>query len=1736
MKFPRLSLAARAALLYTAIGAAWIALSDHVAEALFPNPAQLTLVQTYKGWVFVLSSALILLFYISRENKIRRDAQKEFASVFGQALEGIYQSTLNGQYTKVNPALARMYGYGSPEELLALVTDVRTQLHVEAMMFDQFQNNLQRHGFIENFEAQHRRKDGRIIWTSTTARLVRDDSGNPDYYEGFVTDITNHKAAEAALLEHEQQYRILFENAPSGIGVVDDGQHIVAFNDAILEPGGYSREDIESLKIVDKLYAFPEDRARILQLHAEGVPINKEHVRFRRKDGGYYDALVTLTAIQYRGKPATQALIEDVTARVQMEQALAGEQSKFRILIENSIDGTALYSREANVLYHSPAITRILGYEPQELLGLNVAQYVHPEDRDRLGRAYDEILGFPSHVVTTEVRIRHKNGSYRWLEIILSNRLEEPGIDAIVANFRDTTDRRRMDQELRASEEQYRLLVERSPFAIIVHSEGRIVYANEAAVRLIGAAGTGVLIGSNAIDYVHPDSRPAVVQRLKALDNGMAVAPAEEKFIRCDGTVIPVEVMAYPFTYHGRPAVQTVVRDLTAQKQAEEALRTNEERLSGIVEHTQNVYYSHSSDDQMTYVSAQVTRVLGYLPEEINGTWGRYLTDHPMNQRGVELARRAIETGQAQEPYVLELRAKDGRHIWVEVRETPVVRDGKTVSMVGALTDITDRKRTDESLQQHLAELTVLHAVATAASQSYSEDEVIKRTTQIVSGMLYPDNCGVLMLNESGTALLPDPSYWGTDPGRNRAELPLSSGITGQVASTGLAARVADVQEEPAYVETTSGVRSELCVPIRVSEKLIGVFNAESKRIAAFAEEDERLLTTIAGTLGNAIERIRLLATEQKQRLEAENLREATAALTTTIELDRLFEIILDSLSKLVPYRSASIELISKDQARLVAGRGLPADHDYIGHTFFSDPGRWAQDVRNPIILVDAQQDDRFTKMQGTEYIRGWMAVPLISQDELIGYLNVDSDVVGFYTRDHAALIQIFANQAAIALENARVFHEEKRRTGIIQALADIANEFVTTQELQHALDKLAVRTLDLLKASHVAIYLLQNDNKTVRVVSAEGSYSEQLRSHSFQIGEGITGDIIARGRSEIVDDTRHDPRRITVPGTPEEQGEQETMMSSALILRGKPVGAINAWRLKTDGLFNEAELNFLISIAHQTSISIEASRLLRETSRRAKEAIAIADVGRDVSATLQVDLVLERIAAYAQDLLGAETSAVFLATSVGQLRAVAAKGLDAEALKNAPLSIGKGIAGTIALSKVGEIVNYAAKDPRATTVPGTEVNPLEHFMAVPMLMKDALTGILAVWRTGAEQEFQPTELVFLTSLAQQASVAIENARLFESEQRRRQEAENLQVAATAVTSSLDLEEVLETILVALKQVVPYDSASMFLLEGDQVRIRAAKGLPDPDIALGQLFPASNALLRAIQRSGKAVMVDDAQLDSRFEKWAGGDQIHGWLGVPLVARGQIIGYITLDSDTPCAFHESDATLAQTFAHQAAAAIDNARLFTSLEQSNLELSRAYDTTLEGWGNALELRDKETQGHTRRVTELTLRLARQLGIREPLLTHLRRGVLVHDIGKMGVPDRILHKKAPLTKSEWEQLRKHPQYAFDLLYPITYLRPALEVAYCHHERWDGKGYPRGLTGEEIPLLARIFSVVDVWDALLSDRVYRKAWPREKVIDYIREQTGRQFDPRIAEEFLRMVDGRGARHNPSDGSIPGD
>jgi HD-GYP domain-containing protein (c-di-GMP phosphodiesterase class II) len=317
------------------------------------------------------------------------------------------------------------------------------------------------------------------------------------------------------------------------------------------------------------------------------------------------------------------------------------------------------------------------------------------------------------------------------------------------------------------------------------------------------------------------------------------------------------------------------------------------------------------------------------------------------------------------------------------------------------------------------------------------------------------------------------------------------------------------------------------------------------------------------------------------------------------------------------------------------------------------------------------------------------------------------------------------------------------------------------------------------------------------------------------------------------------------------------------------------------------------------------------------------------------------------------------------------------------------------------------------------------------------------------------------------------------------------------------------------------DAADILLLEQETGILHFAEGagfrsdaLRHSHVPLGSSYAGRAALEERVIKIHDLSQAPDGLSRSPH---LGAEGFHSYAAAPLVVKGQVMGVLEVFTRTPLEPDPEWMDFLQTLAGQGAIAVDNRSLFERIRNANRELAEAYDRTLEGWSKALELRDHETLGHTMRVLESTLKLARLAGMEEKDLVHVRRGVLLHDIGKMGIPDHILLKPGPLTEEEWVVMKRHTTYAFDLLWPIPFLRPALDIPYCHHERWDGSGYPRGLKGEEIPLSARVFSVVDSWDALSYDRPYRKAWEREKVSAYLKEKAGTHFEPALVELFLR-------------------
>lgn len=259
------------------------------------------------------------------------------------------------------------------------------------------------------------------------------------------------------------------------------------------------------------------------------------------------------------------------------------------------------------------------------------------------------------------------------------------------------------------------------------------------------------------------------------------------------------------------------------------------------------------------------------------------------------------------------------------------------------------------------------------------------------------------------------------------------------------------------------------------------------------------------------------------------------------------------------------------------------------------------------------------------------------------------------------------------------------------------------------------------------------------------------------------------------------------------------------------------------------------------------------------------------------------------------------------------------------------------------------------------------------------------------------------------------------------------------------------------------------------------------------------------------------------------EEFVAYYAAPLIAKGQVKGILEVFHRAPTTAAPDWLEFLETLASQAAIAIDNASMFAEQQRSNgelrhanIELTLAVDRLLERWAAALELHNHEPEGHTLQAAEIAVAVGRALNLDEGELMHLWRGALLHDVGELALADGLLLKTGPLTTEDWDEVRRHPARANEKLASVGLLQPALQVVYAHHEKWDGSGYPRGLKGEQIPLAARIFAVVDVWDALRSERPQRPAWPEDTIEACLREQTGRHFDPKVMDVFWEILPGQ--------------
>jgi PAS domain S-box-containing protein len=664
---------------------------------------------------------------------------------------------------------------------------------------------------------------------------------------------------------------------------------------------------------------------------------------------------------------------------------------------------------------------------------------------------------------------------------------------------------------------------------------------------------------------------------------------------------------------HRLPVVITnaMAQNNFAREQAEK--REAQTRYQSLVEQTPAVVFLDALDENETtlYISPRIEELTGYTPVEWQSDdriWEKHI--HPEDgERIAEADRRSHVTG---ERFAEEYRfiRRDGRMVWIK-EDTSLIRDkdGNPLYWQGILLDITKEKENEAALQRQLKELLILNAVTISGAESTSQDEIIERVVQITT-LIYNEVCGVLLLNEQGNMLTPHPSYFGANVGHWMNGTPITQGVTGKAVSIGKSIRLGDVRQEPSYIEIATDILSELCVPIRVNKKIIGIFNVESRKANAYDEEDEQFLGTVAGTLGTALENVRLYETERKRREEAESLREAIASLSTHIEIEPLLEQILDSVKKIVQYDSASIFFgTGEKDMEIMAARGFPPEEKVAGMRV-PNTAKWSDlvDTRQPLIMPDAQLDPRFEKWDVSARIRGWMGVPMITQDRVVGFINLDSHEVNAYTERDATLAQTFANSAAVAIQNAILFRSEREQRKREESMLELMRITTSTLELDEVMQTILKHMLSLIPSDSGTIQLLEGEN--LLITAAQGFKKEILQTglnlsvQNFPLNKRVMETM----RPVFINNARQDDDFRVIKGAE----QVNSFLAIPLVYKGNAIG-LATLDSHAANRYTQEDTDFAFAIANQAAIAIGNAKLYQEALRASERRSVLHRISQDV-------------------------------------------------------------------------------------------------------------------------------------------------------------------------------------------------------------------------------------------------------------------------------------------------------------------------------------------------------------------------------------------------------------------------------------------------------------------------------------------------------------------------------------------
>jgi PAS domain S-box-containing protein/putative nucleotidyltransferase with HDIG domain len=1468
-------------------------------------------------------------------------------------------------------------------------------------------------------------------------------------------------------------------------------------------------------------------------------------------------------------------------AQARAAEALRESEEKFRKAFMLSPDAVNI-NRVQDGMYISinHGFTKIMGYTAKDVSGktsLDLNVWADPQDRQKLVDG----LSKNSEMISLEARFRAKNGDIKY-GLMSASMLELNGIPHIISITHDITRRKQAEEALRESEDRYRTLVEFSPDGIGIHCEGKFVYVNTAAVNLLHANSPQDLIGISNIQFVHPDHQAAVMERIRRSYENREVAPMlVEKFITMDGQLIDVEVSTTPIIYNGKAAAQIIMRDVTRRVQTEEALANSEAELRALVEQVPAIVYTESAETRETlYISPQLEKLTGYTSAEWiadPGLWKEMI--HPEDQAAVVEADQY--TSASREPFQIEYRilTRDKRTLWIHDEAVIIESQGKTpLFWQGVMYDITGRKQAEKAIQESerfaratvdalSAHIAILDKDGAILEINRAWREFSRANTS--KGFDLPVHKGANYLSVCETSTGPTSDEAAAMAAGIRAvmggaqkEFSLEYSCHSPDEKRWFNARVTRF---PGEGDLRIVVAHENITELKLAEEAFATSEAELRALFASMQDVvlvidrqgfyRKVAPTNPGLLAKPA--LELLGSNLQDVFPAEQVRVFMEAIQRVLETKQTIQIEyelqiegrgaffetsispMDQDSTLWVARDISSRKLAEESLRLSEERYRELFNGMIDgfavHEIICDESGAPVDYR---FLEVNPAFERLTGLKSDNLI-GKTALEVLPNTEpywIEVYGNVAltgrSMFYENYSQEIGRHFEVSAycprpGQFAVVIVD--ITERKQAEQDIRQHVAELETLYKSGLALSQLLNpkEIGQKILELLGEkldwhhSRIRLYHPQDDRLELLDFNQPGVTDEAERremvaryqsliTHS---GQGISGWVVQHGQPVRCGDVRHDPRYVEAyPGI-------QSGLYVPMKLGERMIGVISIEDEQTDA-FSEADERLIATLASQAASAFENARLFEEIRQRVMELETLNRISLVLRAASRQKEMLSIVLDEALAILHTSHGSIELYNrSTNLLEQTIMRGWTAQI--TAPHPASEGIAGKVFTSGEIYISREFAADSGTRTAARGQIPPGWGGVCLPIRTTQQTLGVMIV-SMPSEHELNKNEIRLLSILSEMTGAALQRLQLHEQTVHHLERLNGLRAIDQAIASNLDMRLTLKILLNQTMNQLSVDAADVLLLHpgSNLLKVVAEQGFHTRLLENTSLSDSIAGRTILEHQSITTLDFESATLreNPQFVKlWKEEGFVRYWC-VPLVVKGEVKGVLEVYRRSLLNPDAEWIEFLEMLAGQAAIAIDNTQLFENLQRANIDLSMAYDATIEGWSRAMDLRDHETEGHTLRVTDLTIKLARAMNISESQLTAIRRGALLHDIGKMGIPDSILLKEGDLTKEEWVMMRRHPQLALDMLKPIAYLNNALDIPYCHHEKWDGSGYPRGLKGEQIPLAARIFAVADVYDAITNNRPYRKAQSKEEALRYIRKQSGSHFDAQIVEKFLEL------------------